>query len=569
MPRGQSLSTAFSLKMNRIIIRFLEGLAQNGVDVSQEFVSCEELYQSELYQALEEKLRLEALAFAYEAPVISEKLEAAPVEEFVEFVPIALARRSEFVVIGIESGICLVTSSLPGALQMDNMRRVCRRHLSLRFASFQHVQDWINVVYESRKTTTDRILNSMQREGRKYPEVEFDEDLLDSDEASPVIHLVNSTLFDAVHQHASDVHLQPYEDRLVVRFRIDGVLFDRLSVPKSSQEEVLSRVKVIGKMNIAEKRMPQDGRVSVKVGSRRIDLRIASLPTSYGERIVIRLLDQSANLYSLAELGMQPGMLLAFHEMIHQEHGMILVTGPTGAGKSTTLYAALQELNTVEKNVVTLEDPIEYQLEGVSQTQINPLKGLTFVRGLRNVLRQDPDVIMVGEIRDEETAEMAIQSSLTGHLVFSTLHTNDAISSIARLIELGVESYLVAHSIAGILSQRLVRRVCHHCEEEILPHLQKPERLGRAWFMDSPRLKKGVGCVECRQTGYLGRVGIYELLILDDRLKELIQQNESSAAIQDYALQTRKLIPIKEDGQSKIRAGMTTVDEVARLVLEL
>ena len=261
-------------------------------------------------------------------------------------------------------------------------------------------------------------------------------------------------------------------------------------------------------MNIAEKRLPQDGRASVQVGDRRIDLRIASLPTSFGERIVVRLLDKSATLYSLSEIGMGPEILSKFKNLIHREHGMILVTGPTGGGKSTTLYAALQEINSKDRNVVTLEDPIEYQLSGISQTQVSEKKGLTFAKGLRNVLRQDPDIIMVGEIRDQETAEMAIQSALTGHLVFSTLHTNDAASSVTRLLDLGIEPYLVASSVIGVLAQRLVRRVCAECAEHIPIDEQQPERLGPVWFSDFTEVTVGTGCESCRQTGYRGRLGV-------------------------------------------------------------
>mgnify|MGYP000412539761 FL=1 len=270
------------------------------------------------------------------------------------------------------------------------------------------------------------------------------EDLLDTEGRAPIIRLVNHLLFDAVKAGASDVHIQPYEDRVVVRQRIDGVLFDSFEIPKAVQEEVLTRVKVLGRMNIAEKRLPQDGRATVQLGDRNVDLRIASLPTSHNERIVIRLLDKSARLYTLGELGMPPHYLQAFRQLIQRDHGMILVTGPTGSGKSTTLYGALQEIDSVDLNVLTLEDPIEYQLDGISQTQINEKKGMTFASGMRSVLRQDPDIIMVGEVRDGETAVMAIQASLTGHLVFSTLHTNDAASAVTRLLDLGIEPYLVS-----------------------------------------------------------------------------------------------------------------------------
>ena len=304
------------------------------------------------------------------------------------------------------------------------------------------------------------------------------EDLLDNASRAPVIKLVNLVLFEAVKANASDVHVQPYEDRLLVRTRIDGVLYDSYTLPKSIQEEVISRLKVMGRMNIAEKRLPQDGRATVQIGQRTIDLRIASLPTSDGERVVVRLLDKSAQLFDLAEIGMDEGTLARFARLINIEHGLILVTGPTGSGKSTTLYSALKRINGKEKNILTLEDPIEYRLEGVSQTQVSDKKGMTFASGLRSVLRQDPDIIMVGEIRDLETATMAIQSSLTGHLVFSTLHTNDAASAVTRLLDLGIEPYLVASSVAGVLAQRLVRRVCSTCAA---PYRPNSARAPLAW----------------------------------------------------------------------------------------
>ena len=289
-------------------------------------------------------------------------------------------------------------------------------------------------------------------------------DLLQDQSDTPVIELVNRILFDAVQQQASDIHFQPVENAMVVRMRMDGVLFDTREIPKSLQEEVLTRIKVAGRMDIAEKRLPQDGRATVNVGQRVIDLRIASMPSSHGERIVVRLLDKSARLYRLPELGMDPLSLQRFRNAISVEHGLILVTGPTGSGKSTTLYSALQELDTRERNAVTLEDPIEYQLEGISQTQINLKKGMTFASGLRSVLRQDPDIIMVGEIRDAETAMMAVQAALTGHLVFSTLHTNDAASAVTRMMDLGIEPYLLASSLVSVLAQRLVRRSCPDCK---------------------------------------------------------------------------------------------------------
>jgi general secretion pathway protein E len=354
-----------------------------------------------------------------------------------------------------------------------------------------------------------------------------------------------------------------------VRFRIDGVLYDTFTIPKAVQEEVLSRVKVLGNMNIAEKRLPQDGRSTVQLGDRLIDLRIASLPTSFGERIVVRLLDKSARLYTLGELGLNEKMLERFRRLIHLEHGLVLVTGPTGAGKSTTLYAALQEIDTKNRNVVTLEDPIEYQLEGISQTQVNERKGLTFASGLRNVLRQDPDIIMVGEIRDQETAEMAIQSALTGHLVFSTLHTNDAASAVTRLIDLGIEPYLVASSLIGVLAQRLVRRICESCRQEMpAQNLDLFQVTDKSLGTGPHRVFQGRGCATCRSTGYFGRIGVFELMPIDEKIQSLIQKKSDSSQIRQTANQNGMRL-LQEDGLEKILAGRTTIEEVIRISMRV
>jgi general secretion pathway protein E len=374
-------------------------------------------------------------------------------------------------------------------------------------------------------------------------------------------------LFEAVKGGASDVHIQPYENRLVVRFRIDGVLFDAFDVPKPTQEEVVSRIKVIGKMNIAEKRLPQDGRATVQVGDRRIDLRIASLPGSHGERVVLRLLDKSARLYTLPEVGMDDRALIDFREIIRMEHGLILVTGPTGSGKSTTLYAALQEINSRDRNVVTLEDPIEYQIDGISQTQINTKKGLTFAAGLRSVLRQDPDIIMVGEIRDEETAVMAIQSALTGHLVFSTLHTNDAASAVTRLLDLGIEPYLISSSLLAVLAQRLVRKVCGDCLENRQPTKEELGFLNEGGNLTKVQtLAHGRGCSNCRDTGYRGRIGLFELLAINDEVRSKMQGRANASEIRDTAL-SHGMKLLRDDGIAKLIRGATTVDEVGRVTV--
>ncbi|MCA9215333.1 MAG: Flp pilus assembly complex ATPase component TadA [Planctomycetales bacterium] len=451
---------------------------------------------------------------------------------------------------------------------VDTVRRTLGCHVRPILCEPEEVLAQINQGYQIHNRSADSAVAKLKDEEldpRKLSFLDHRDDLLDDSHQTPVIKLVNSFLFDAIEARASDIHIQPRENELVVRQRIDGVLFQTLTIPKEHQEEVISRLKVLGKMNIAEKRLPQDGRASVQVGDRVIDLRLAALPTSFGERIVVRFLDKSARLYTLEELGMGENGLKRFRRLIQLEHGLLLVTGPTGSGKSTTLYAALQEINVADLNVLTLEDPIEYQLEGISQTQINTKKGLTFASGLRNVLRQDPDIIMVGEIRDRETAEMAIQSALTGHLVFSTLHTNDAASAVTRLIDLGIEPFLVASSVIAVMAQRLVRRICPECKQPQEAMLVDKQSLGLA---DDYELSawRGAGCKNCRDTGHHGRVGIYEIMEVGDELGELIQERANASEIRQRAMQAG-MQRLLDDGVYKIQTGQTTIDEVLRVTM--
>jgi general secretion pathway protein E len=440
---------------------------------------------------------------------------------------------------------------------IDNVGRALGQPLLARVATAEEIRAAINRFYEQQAANADRSLDapSLQEALAGDQDPVTKSDLLESDSRGPVVQLVNQLLLEAIQQGASDVHLQPYEDQVTVRMRVDGVLTPVRTIPKAIQEEVVSRLKVAGQMDIAEKRLPQDGRATVCVGERVIDLRLASMPTSFGERVVVRLLDKSARLYRLREIGMDEETLRRFREVIHIEHGLVLVTGPTGSGKSTTLYAALQELDTRQKNAVTLEDPIEYQLDGISQTQINTKKGMTFASGLRSVLRQDPDIIMLGEIRDRETAVMAIQSALTGHMVFSTLHTNDAASTVTRLLDLGIEPYLVASSVLAVMAQRLVRRSCSVCHGEA----------ATAGVVADP-MKQTFRCKACRDTGYRGREGIYELLIVDDAIRELIQSRSHATKIRDMGV-ARGMKLLRESGLEKVRAGITTTEEIERVTM--
>jgi general secretion pathway protein E len=511
-----------------------------------------------------------ALAEVLGLRVADDLTDYKPSLKFVERIPIGFARQHQL--IGFDSGdeSLLVAVSTPAAMaRLDVVSRFLGCRVQPIVAHSENILAAINRAYEQRTGQAQAVIDTLDS-GNLLAEIEAlnsREDLLDVADRAPVIKLVNMLLFDAVKGDASDVHIQPYEDRLVIRLRIDGMLFNAFEIPKRLQDEVVSRIKVIGGMDIAERRLPQDGRSTVKVGSRTIDLRIASLPTCFGERVVIRLLDKSARVYTLGDLGMDAVTHGRFGELIKLEHGLILVTGPTGSGKSTTLYAGLKQIDWRNRNVVTLEDPIEYQLQGISQTQISDKKGMTFASGLRHVLRQDPDIIMVGEIRDRETAVMAIQSALTGHLVFSTLHTNDSASAVTRLLDLGIEPYLVASSVIVVLAQRLVRKVCVHCEQEVAASATDLSWLGLDGVAQSGiSLKHGVGCKNCRQTGYSGRLGLFELLVVDDAVRDQVQSRANASQIRDVAL-SHGMRRLREDGRAKVLAGLTTIEEVERVTM--
>jgi len=380
------------------------------------------------------------------------------------------------------------------------------------------------------------------------------EDLLNIASKAPVIKLVNNIFFQAVHSRASDIHIEPYENEARIRFRVDGVLHDILTLPKQQIAALVSRLKIMANLNIAERRLPQDGQSRIKV---------SVIPTSGGERVVLRLLDKGSGDLGLDEIGFSPEVLDRFRNLIRLAHGIILLTGPTGSGKTTTLYAAMSELNCEERNILTVEDPIEYQLPGVGQMQIKPKINLTFANCLRHILRQDPDVIMIGEIRDVETAEIAIQASLTGHLVLSTLHTNDAASAVTRLIDMGIEPYLISSSVVAVMAQRLLRIICPQCKRPYTPD----EQVLSLWGNNNPiegQLHKGHGCENCLDTGYLGRTGIFELLAIDDEIKEMITKRQGSHIIKKTAIE-KGMSALREDGLRKALGGETTLEEVCRV----
>jgi general secretion pathway protein E len=491
--------------------------------------------------------------------------------DFVNIVPVHFARNYNLVALDRDNGTMTVATCSPfDTYPMDDLASMLGCEVDPVLAPRTEITDLINKAYKRKADVVDEALAGLDGEEvvGLMAEVELSEDILDVANKAPVIKLVNMILFQALKMRASDIHIQPYEDRVQVRYRIDGILYDMESPPKKVQEAIISRVKVMGKMDIAERRLPQDGRATIKIGDSEVDVRISSVPTSEGERIVMRLLDLSANLYEMEELGLEKDNHELLNKYIHYTHGIIFVTGPTGSGKTTTLYAALQRINSSQKNVITIEDPIEYHLDGISQIQVSEKKGLSFASGLRALVRQDPDIMMVGEVRDEETARIATQSALTGHLVFSTLHTNDAAGAVARMLNFGVEPYLVASSVILVVAQRLVRLICPECRESYEPSGQEVRRLAELHLtpdmLPMGRLSRGAGCPNCFQTGYTGRTGIYEMLPVQDFVKELVMAQASASEIKKAAVD-RGFKTLRMDGAQKLIGAETTIEEVLRV----
>jgi len=390
-------------------------------------------------------------------------------------------------------------------------------------------------------------------------EVDETQDLLDSQDDAPMIKLLNAIFSQAIRANASDIHIEPFETQLRVRFRIDGQLKTMLTPKPGLATMLVSRIKVMAKLDIAEKRLPQDGRIALKLGGRAVDLRISTIPSNYGERVVMRLLDKSAGLLDLADLGMPAPVFKTIQQLLARPHGIFLVTGPTGSGKTTTLYAGLSRLNDNHRNIMTIEDPVEYNIDGISQTQVNSKASMTFAKGLRAILRQDPDVVMIGEIRDIETAEIAVQSSLTGHLVLSTLHTNTAVGAITRLRDMGIEPFLLASSVTGVLAQRLVRRLCPHCKQSHQADRSECELLG----VEQAEIFRAQGCEQCNYTGYQGRLGIYELVLIDEQVQQMIHSGGSELDIERYVRQHSP--SLQQTSFARVLAGETSLEEVLRV----
>ncbi|HEX7045721.1 MAG TPA: type II secretion system ATPase GspE [Burkholderiales bacterium] len=468
-----------------------------------------------------------------------------------------------------ESGLEIWARPGVSSTVLAELQRALGQPIELRELSHEAFESALHRAYERGKHHALEIVDGLDADpsltelAQDLPRVE---DLLESEDDAPIVRLINALLSQAVREGASDIHIEPFETRSVVRYRIDGVLRDVLEPPQAIHGLVVSRVKIMARLDIAEKRMPQDGRITLRLAGRPVDVRVSTLPTAHGERVVMRLLDKQAGRLTLSAIGMAPETLKMLNELINQPHGILLVTGPTGSGKTTTLYAALSQLDTRSHNIMTVEDPIEYDLDGIGQTQVNPKTDLTFARALRAILRQDPDIIMIGEIRDLETAQIAVQASLTGHLVLATLHTNDSVGAVTRLVDMGIEPFLVASSLIGVLAQRLVRRLCPQCRKPRAPDAAE-RRLLQLAAGDAGTINVPGGCSACANSGYQGRTGVFELLTIDDTMRTLIHDGASEERLREHA-RANGMRSIREDGLRWVLAGETSIDEVLRVSRE-
>jgi len=489
-------------------------------------------------------------------------------------VPLAFAKKNKMIPLYADDGIVTVAVADPLNIQpLDDIGLLLHRDVEMVLTREKNIIDAINLYYHHDAHAAEKVVEEMREEERERGEVynileEETEDLMDVVEKAPIIKLINTIIFQAVKERASDIHIEATETELRVRFRVDGVLYHRLTPPRQYQAAIASRIKIMAKLNIAERRLPQDGKIAIRVAGRDVDIRVSIIPTVNGERIVLRLLDRASVLISLEDLGMHADMLEKISKLIRLSHGIILVTGPTGCGKTTTLYAALSKINAETLNIITVEDPVEYQLSGIAQIQVKPKIDLSFANGLRSILRHDPDVIMVGEIRDYETAQMATHASLTGHLVFSTLHTNDAPGAVTRLVDMGVEPYLVSSSVIAILAERLVRVACPECKQ---PHEADEAALAEIGLSPEKLVNGSIyrskGCPNCLETGFRGRQGIFELLIIDGAIRKLILSRADSNTIKETAIK-RGMHTLRLDGAKTVVEGLTTIEEVMRVTQE-
>ncbi|HEY3330201.1 MAG TPA: type II secretion system ATPase GspE [Capsulimonadaceae bacterium] len=491
-----------------------------------------------------------------------------PSEEAIRLAPGDFALKNQVLPIAVEGNVLVVAIAAPESLAaVDDLGVLLQMQTKAVLAAPATVKERIEEIF------LERILAGLPGQAEdSAAATEFDDttDLADLQKMAgetAVVQMVNLIFAQAVRDAASDIHIEPYERDMKVRYRVDGMLREVMTPPKRMHAAIVSRLKILGEMNIAERRLPQDGRIKIVIAGRNIDIRVSIIPTVYGERAVLRILDKGTAMLGLEDLGMRPDTLIRYRKMIRMPHGVILATGPTGSGKSTSLYASLQEIWSPTTNILTIEDPVEYQVAGIGQIQVRPQIDLTFAKGLRSIVRQDPDIIMVGEIRDHETAEIAIQAALTGHLVFSTLHTNDAAGAITRLLDMGVEPYLVASSLIGAVAQRLVRRICPFCTQHDTPDPEMLEALGitAADYAGTNPFRRGRGCDKCLNTGYKGRVGLYELFVVDETMRRMTVERSASSQMRDKAVETQGMRTLLGDGVLAVLEGKTTPEEVMRV----
>ena len=537
----------------------LEAQAENGERLGQVLVQQKKITEQELLNALALQLDLEVM----------ESIDDKELRfDLVEQLPIQYLKKHEIFPFQSEDGTLRIAVNDPLDLEVLDDLRILFGQNEIRpvLVPAREILSAINRTYGQANDTTEQIMQDLGEEADSqhlFTELEVGEDLLDETSEAPIIKLVNHIFSQAVKSQASDIHIEPYQQHLQVRFRLDGVLHNVLSPPRRLHAAIVSRIKVMARLDIAEKRLPQDGRTEVKIGERLVDVRVSSLPTAFGERVVLRLLEKSGKLLSMEEIGFTAAALAEMKRLLHLSHGIILVTGPTGSGKTTSLYAALSSINSPDKNILTIEDPIEYQLDGIGQMQVNPKINLTFASGLRSMVRQDPDVILVGEIRDRETADIAIHAALTGHLVFSTLHTNDSASAVTRLTDMGIEPFLVSTAVQAIIAQRLVRLLCTHCKEAYEPEEAQWAELRSSREVAGP-IFRADGCEKCLETGYRGRTGIYEFLLLSEAIKGLVLKTSDANQINKVA-RAEGMASLREDGINKVMEGRTTISEVLRV----
>ena len=537
----------------------LEAQAENGERLGQVLVQQKKITEQELLNALALQLDLE----------VRESIDDKELRfDLVEQLPIQYLKKHEIFPFQSEDGTLRIAVNDPLDLEVLDDLRILFGQNEIRpvLVPAREILSAINRTYGQANDTTEQIMQDLGEEADSqhlFTELEVGEDLLDETSDAPIIKLVNHIFSQAVKSQASDIHIEPYQQHLQVRFRLDGVLHNVLSPPRRLHAAIVSRIKVMARLDIAEKRLPQDGRTEVKIGERLVDVRVSSLPTAFGERVVLRLLEKSGKLLSMEEIGLTAAALAEMKRLLHLSHGIILVTGPTGSGKTTTLYAALSSINSPDKNILTIEDPIEYQLDGIGQMQVNPKINLTFSSGLRSMVRQDPDVILVGEIRDRETADIAIHAALTGHLVFSTLHTNDSASAVTRLTDMGIEPFLVSTAVQAIIAQRLVRLLCTHCKEAYEPEEAQWAELRSSREVTGP-IFRADGCEKCLETGYRGRTGIYEFLLMSEAIKGLVLKTSDANQINKVA-RAEGMANLREDGINKVMEGRTTISEVLRV----